>query len=110
MSTRYHVADESYRIGGDLLCRDRLEIQGRAPEWKWEDAQEGFDGDVICLFDSLEEAQDFRAEWCPNGIILGIDLPADPDELMEYGMAYRRVAEGYIAICDRIPAEYIKEA
>jgi hypothetical protein len=95
---RYHVTGQDYHEGTDLLSFDALGLDGETPEWKWEDGQ-NMDTDVVCLFDTLAEAEDFRAEYQPAGRILAVDLPDD----------YRTttVGEGYTAVYDRIPAEHI---
>lgn len=101
MTTRYHVADPSYQIGTDLLCRDRLLEMGKAPEWKWADAEEGADGDVVCLFQSIADAHEFRQDWLPSGRILSIEIN---DE-----MRLTVVGEGYEAVRWSIPAYAISE-
>ena len=102
MSTTYfHVADRSYKPGEDLFCWDELERLGCAPEWKWEEADIGFDGDVVCLFESLDEAREFQAAHSPDGIILRVELP-EPAPV--------RVEEGYPAVYGRVPATYIRPA
>lgn len=100
----FHVAPATFRIGDDLLCWDELEARGDAPEWKWEDAEVGFDTDVVCLFESLDDARDFAATFLPDGTILAIDL-SDADDVR-----LTRVSEGYPAAMRLIPARYIKEA
>lgn len=104
MASYYHVAHVSYQPGDALWCRNELEIMGAAPPWQWEDADEGFDGDVVCLFRAQAEATDFIAELCPNGRLLAVDLP---DDLEAYGLRLTRVDEGYPAVYGHIPAEYI---
>lgn len=101
----YHVADAEYRLGDALLCRRELELEGRAPAWKWAEADESFDADVVCLFEHREDAEDFAAEYVPDGKILTIDLP---EGVREAGLTMVQVAEGYPAIMTRIPAEYIR--
>lgn len=97
---RYHVTGRDYAAGTDLLSYDALELDGQAPEWKWEEGQD-MDTEVVCLFDTLDEAESFRAEYQPEGRILAVNLPDD--------MRATTVGEGYTAVYDRIPAEYIEE-
>jgi hypothetical protein len=86
MATIYHVAKDW--DGGDLLSLARRLDDGRltldeaigdvAARWTGGDlrkAEEYLDGDghwVHC-HDSLDEAIDFRDEWCSGGVILAID-------------------------------------
>lgn len=97
----YHVAPANFRVGDDLLCYNELEAQGYDVAWKWEDAEDGFDGDVVCLFRSLDDARLFVEDFLPTGQILSVDLSgADNVRLVT-------VSEGYDAALTRIPAEYI---
>lgn len=98
----YHVAPSTFRLGDDLLCFDELEIRGEAPMWKYDG--EPFDTDVVCLFESLVEAEVFVADWLPDGQILAVDL-RDADDVR-----LTRVSEGYPAVFTRIPAAYITRA
>ena len=97
----YHVAPADYRIGDDLMSYDLLEERGYAPTWKWEDAEVGFDTDVVCLFERLDDAQAFVADFLPDGQILRVDLTDAPN------VRLTRVDEGFPAALRRIPAEYI---
>lgn len=98
----YHVAPSAFRLDDDLLCWDELEARGEAPAWKWGDAELGFDGDVVCLFESLAEAEAFANEFLPDGQILAVDLDSADDVRLV------RVSEGYPAALRRIPARYIR--
>ena len=99
----YHVAPASYEPVTDLRCYQELEAAGEAPAWKWEEAEVGFDGDVVCLFERLGDAEDFQAEYVPDGVILAIDLTDAWD------VQLTTVSEGYPAARRRIPARYISE-
>jgi hypothetical protein len=104
MTTYWHIADASYD-GGDLLCRNELADEDRAPEWAWgDDAPEGYDGDVVCLFTDTEQGRT-EADWLwyerKDGVLLRIEVPK--------GTRIVSVAEGYPAILGRIPAEWIIE-
>jgi hypothetical protein len=99
--TYYHVAPASYRVGDDLWCYDELVAQGYEVAWKWEDAEEGFDTDVVCLFSSRDDAESFVAEFLSDGQVLTVDLSDAPD------VRLTTVAEGFPAAFRRIPALYI---
>lgn len=103
--TFWHVAHESYQAGQPLICRAELAAAGDAPEWGWgDDATEGFDPDVVCLFrDTADERDEADALWFsrPTGILLRVELPTEIAENLA------TVEEGYAAAFDRIDAEYI---
>jgi len=99
----YHVAGPDYRDGDDLLCWDELDAMGQAPSWKW-DGEPELDTDVVCLFETIEEAREFQAEFQPAGRILAVDLPEDYEA---WGIMMTRVSEGYPAVFCRIPAEFV---
>lgn len=108
MITRYyHVAHSSYVEGDDLLCRDRLLDEGRAPDWAWADADEGYDGDVVCMYTSLDEAREHLATY--GGWLLAIDLDIEDGRVLypQYERSIMINAEGYPCMPDWIPAEYI---
>jgi hypothetical protein len=102
--TYWHIAHPTY-AGGDLTCRDQLVQEGRAPEWAWgDDAPEGFDGDVVCLFpdtpDGRKHADWFRHDF-PEHVRVRVEVPADtPDTTVTV------VEEGYPAIIGHIPGEW----
>lgn len=99
----YHVADPSYTAGADLMCYDLLVDAGIAPAWKWEEQNEGLDTDVVCLFESLDDAKEFQSDFQPDGIVLSVFIPEDAAGEVRF----TRVREGYTAIRNRIPAEFI---
>lgn len=109
--TYYHVAGAEWVVGEPLLCRDRLVALGVDIAWKWDDAPEGFDGDVVCLFDNYDEAAEFRAEF--GGELVAVTIPEDMDD--SYALPWggyisprmTQVDEGYTAIADGIPSEWI---
>jgi len=116
--TYYHVAGSEYQEGDALLSLDKLEEVGIEVEWKWEDADYGLDADVVCVFDNIEEAQWFKADFAPGGKILKIEIAQeDIDEPTSWkdgygGTIYPRmttVEEGYTAFYDGIPAAWITE-
>lgn len=106
MTTRYHVAPDTYQAGDDLLSYRQYETEyGETPAYKWGSDTEqelyldSIDADVVCMFDTLAEAQDFQLDH--GGKILAINLPEWADE---EGIRLTQVGEGYTAVFDRIPA------
>ena len=99
MTTYYHVASDRYQTGDDLLCWSRLADQGLVTDadWKWEDAEVGFDEDVVCLWESEAKAREFQAET--NGRLLRIEIADDDTEII-----LTRVSEGFPAVLYSIPA------
>lgn len=103
MTTYWHVASSDYRAGDDLLSYDaQYERWGVEPTWKWEG--EPIDTDVICLFETRDEAEDMLAEY--GGQLLKVELIED--DLLDLRMT--RVGEGYPAIQRLIPARCITRA
>lgn len=111
----YHVAGQQYESGDPLLCWDLLVAAGilTDEDWQWEDAEAGYDGDVVCLFEDRVEAEQFASER--GGRLLTITLPDDAD-LGQYetfagyiSPRLTRVAEGYLAVRGGIPAAWITE-
>lgn len=113
----FHVAGSQYQAGDDLLCRDALIDAGLDIEWKWDDAPDGFDGDVVCLFATEDEAREFAG--LHGGTPLAVDVP---DDLLGDAATDRtywksvsggiadgltRVDEGYAAIRGGIPAAWL---
>lgn len=116
MTKYYHVAGAQWTIGEPLLCWDHLADLGIERVWKWPDAPEGYDGDVVCLFTNRAEATEFAAET--GGTILTITVPdGDDDDLGTFALPWNNsgyisprlttVEEGYPAIEQGIPAEWI---
>lgn len=108
MTTYWHITGPDYTLGSDLLSWDRLVASGVSTEWKWDDAPEGYDGHLVCMFrDTPQERQErdwFRGEIA-GAQVLRITIP---DEDVEDGtVTLAEVAEGYIAVLDTIPAHYI---
>lgn len=98
--TFYHVAPANYQRGDDLLCWDELEAAGYDLTWKYEG--DPVDTDVVCLFETEQEAHDFISTFLPDGQLLQINIPIDADNVR-----ITRVDEGYPAIIRSIPAAYI---
>ena len=115
----YHVAGPRYEPGDDLLCWDRLTAAGvlSDEDWHWgDDAPLGYDGGVVCVYETLAEAIEHRDEL--GGTILAIDLPDTLDALAADPGSYEtwagylsprpeRVEEGYLCFRDGIPAAWI---
>jgi|SRR5947209_6478957 len=93
--TLYHVVGDGWAEGQDLLSWDELESLGESLTWKYDG--EPFDTDVICLFETLTEAEAFRSEY--GGTILAVTLPAETYTTT--------VSEGFTAVPRRIPGEWV---
>lgn len=113
MKTMYHVAGEAYESGDPLLCWNRLADMGIEVEWKWGEADAGFDGDCVCLFSTHAEAVDFQSLY--GGTILTVTIPDVIEDLYELATGgyisprMMTVDEGYTAVQNGIPAEWITE-
>lgn len=106
MTTYWHIAHPSY-VGGDLLCRNELTQQGIAAQWAWgDDAPEGFDGDVVCLFPDTDDGRR-DADWLwserPDHVLLRVEIPEDSDQTIA------QVEEGYPGLLDHVDADWITE-
>lgn len=98
--TYYHVVAGEWD-GGDLCCYEWLEERGEAPAWKWPEAPVGFDGHLVCVFETLDAARDFVAEWISGPFeILQIDAEPIANEVR-----WKHNDEGYLAACWSIPAK-----
>ena len=102
MTTYYHVAPAHYQQGNDLLSyNDYCERYGEEPgPWKFEDDR--IDPDIVCLFESIDDAREFVDLFLPDGIILAID----PDPEYADPLSLSRNEEGYL-YAYRIPAAHI---
>jgi hypothetical protein len=104
MTTYWHIAWDGYQAGTDLICRADQAAAGIESPWTWDDADDGFDADVICLFDDTEQGRQ-EADWLwyerPTYALLRIEVPADTDRAIVH------VAEGYPAMYGHIPADWI---
>lgn len=115
----YHVAGSNYEAGMPILCWVWLHARGWNPgPWKWPDADEGFDGDVVSVFENRRDAQEFAAEY--GGTILTIGVPANYElSNVKYEDGYTgsllfirplRNSEGYLAFTNGIPSQWIRTA
>ena len=97
----YHVVGDGWQPGEDLLSYDAHEERyGEPPAWKWDG--EPFDTDVVCVFDTLDEARDFRDTFASGARVLAICVDDDEDRLR-----WTRVDEGYRAVFRCIPADLL---
>lgn len=103
--TYWHIAHHSYQPGDTLKSWNDLRDEGHeaAFEWKWDEADAGFDSDVICVFPDTARGR-IEADWLwsdhPDSHLLRIDIPDDEDPTIV------TVQEGYPALYS-IPAEWI---
>lgn len=102
MATYWHIAWEGYEPGAPLRCRNRLLADGVEVPWRWDEADEGFDCDVVCLFPDTPRGRT-EADWLwsqrPTDHLLRVDLPD--------GFPLETVEEGYPAALGEIPAEQV---
>lgn len=109
-TTYYHVADPSYRIGQDLICRDDLAEMGRAPEWHWDGCDESdySHGWVVCLLADRAEAEALQRDCLPGFRLLEITF--DEWEVAELVIEIRENQHTYPAVAGRIPSDCIAAA
>lgn len=107
MSTYYHVAPETYNAGDTLYSFIELwNTTGEMPEYKWQEMDVDFyvdsmDANVVCLFETVDEARNFVADHLPTGKILEINIPEWADS---EGLHMDVVEEGFPCVYHRIPA------
>jgi hypothetical protein len=98
MTTYWHIAHESYADGMALVPRDCQDYDGIETPWKWDDAPEGFDSGVVCLFADTPEGRE-EADWLwsdyPGYVLLRVEID-------ENCYIMRQVEEGYPAVEGRI--------
>jgi hypothetical protein len=123
MNTYYHVTTDLYQAGEDLLSFSNLDRAGYLawddeneitvwaangePVWKW-DAEYRTDDAVVCLYEDREQAEEHVAEFGGQLLTITLPDPSNQDACDEAGIEYTRVAEGYLAVVGRIPAEHIR--
>lgn len=107
MTTYYHVAPSTYTEGENLYSFQELwDETGEMPEYKWQEMDQDFyidsmDAQVVCMFDNLEAARNFRSDFLPTGLILEINIP---EWAHEEGVRMDTVEEGFPCVYNRIPA------
>jgi hypothetical protein len=113
MKTYYHVAPATYAEGATLFSFIELwNTTGEMPEYKWVDMDVDFytdsmDANVVCMFDTLEEARQFRSDFLADGKVLAINI----DEWMKNeGITLDMVDEGFTCVYNRIPATLAGES
>lgn len=57
MGTYYHVVPGKWD-GGDIQCYNVRSL-GRRLKWKWGEVDPGFDGDIVSLHETLDDAKEF---------------------------------------------------
>lgn len=97
----WHIAHPSWTPDQPLRSRNGLAAQGVHLPWLWDEAEEGTDGDVVCLFPDTAPGRR-EAEWLlddrPGYHKVRVDLPR--------GYAMTRAAwEPYPAVRGEIPVE-----
>ena len=100
----FHVAPTTWTPGEDLVCWNVLEARGwvDASDWKWPEAPVGFDGRLVCLYETRREAECHVAEH--GGQLLVVTIDAEDADLIV------RVDEGFPAIQHCIPAAWVERA
>lgn len=107
MTTYYHVAPDSYTEGETLYSFIELWNEtGEMPEYKWTEMSQDFyidsmDANVVCMFETLDEARNFRSDFLPTGKILEINIP---EWAHSEGISMDKVDEGFPCVYYRIPA------
>lgn len=116
-TTVWHVAGEKYEAGDPLLPWNTLVEMGvlTGDDWHWDEAEEAFDGEVVCVYEAEDEAREHADDM--GGTVLTIVIPDDhdDDDPILYSNPYggyitprsERVAEGFLAFRGGIPAEWI---
>lgn len=101
--TYWHIAHPSWAPGQPLRSRNQLRAHGIDVPWLWDEADEGTDCDIVCLFADTEDGRQ-EAGWLledrPSYHVVRVELPDDvPLTRAEW--------ESYDAVRDEIPAEYL---
>ena len=100
MTTFWHIAHPAWIPGQPLRSRNALTADGIDIPWLWDEADEGTDCDVVCLFPDTDQGR-MEAQWLsddrPGYTILRVELPDDTN-------MGRAEWEGYPTI-DEVPGE-----
>lgn len=99
----WHIAHPDWQPGQPLRCRDELLAEGHDVPWLWDEADEGLDGDIVCLFPDTEQGRK-EAGWLlddrPGYRVVHVDLPE--------GVEVTRASwEDYPAVRSHVPAEHL---
>jgi hypothetical protein len=101
----WHIAHPTWTPDQPLRSRNALLADGVDIPWLWDEADEGTDCGIVCLFPDTEQGC-MEAGWLaddrPGYAIVQVDIPEDADIFMT-----RAEWEGYPAVQDEIPAAYL---
>jgi hypothetical protein len=117
MATMYHVAGTSWTPGDDLLAWCTLADLGLELPGVYEDAPTGWDGEFVCLYPTLAEAEEHIDEF-GGAAIVEVDVPDADDAAWDMLYDMRRYSgyisprlttcrEGYVAVERGIPAAWL---
>lgn len=98
----WHIAHPAWTPDQPLRSRDALIADGIDIPWLWDDADEGLDGDIVCLFPDTEQGRaeaSWLAEDRPAYKIVRVDLGEGDDIEIT-----RASWEPYPAVRREIPA------
>lgn len=99
----WHIAHADWTPGQPLRSRNALLADGVEVPWLWDEAADGTDCDIVCVFPDTEQGRK-EAGWLlddrPGYHVVRVDLPDD------YDMT-RAEWENFPAVRDEIPAEYL---
>lgn len=80
MKRYWHIAHPAWMAGQPLRSRDALADEGINIPWLWDEAPDGTDCELVCLFPDTEQGRK-EANWLaddrPGYIIIRVDLPDD---------------------------------
>jgi hypothetical protein len=101
----YHVVGPKWHPGHDLESWETLVERGvlSDADWHWPDVDIGWDGNLVCLHRTIDDARDYVAEY--GGRIVAVDDEA----LCEAGFRVIYNAEGYPCVAHYIPSDMVSE-
>ena len=105
--TYWHVTGPDYQPGDDLLSWDVMVDRGMAPVWKWDHADEGTDGLMVCLFRDDEAGRrerDWFADDLDGAQVLRVEIDDDDERIVWTRASY----EDYVAVVHSIPGDLIE--
>jgi len=113
----YHTAHPLWTPGEPLFSYRYLRDQGVPIPWKWRTAPEGYDCEVVCLFSTRFDAEEYCRQFLAGaGTIVAVDIP---NGKLERAHSYQltpelsiiprmtRVDEGYLAFITGTPAAWL---